>query len=76
MFARVETMVRRLQELGRLPADIAPMHFAYALIGAIDVIFHQAEECRRVTGADPGDPAFVEAHARAVEHMLLGPPNP
>ena len=76
MFERLEHMVRRLQKLGRLPADIAPMHFAYAMIGAIDVIFHQAEECRRVTGADPADPALIEAHARTVEHMLLGSPDP
>ena len=76
MFERLERMVQRLQALGRLPADVAPMHFAYAVIGAIDVIFHQAEECRRVTGADPADPALIEAHARAVEHMLLGSPAP
>ncbi len=72
MFARLLPMIRHLQKLGRLPADIPPLHFAYALVGAIDVIFHQAEECRRVTGVDPTDPAVVEAHARAVEHMLLG----
>jgi AcrR family transcriptional regulator len=76
MFDRLERMVERLQELGRLPADVAPMHFAYALIGAIDVVFHQAEECRRVTGADPADPAFIEAHSRAVEHMVLGSLKP
>jgi len=46
-------VIAHLQEIGRLPKDIAPLHFAYALIGAIDVIFHQAEECRRVTGVDP-----------------------
>jgi hypothetical protein len=72
MFARLLPMIRLLQELGRLPDDIPPLHFAYALIGAIDVIFHQVEECRRVTGVDPTDPAVVEAHARAVEYMLLG----
>ena len=74
MFVRLERAMRRLQELGRLPSDVPPMHFAYALIGAIDVIFHQAEECRRVTGADPTDPSVIESHARAIEHMLLGPP--
>ncbi|MBW2282462.1 MAG: TetR/AcrR family transcriptional regulator, partial [Deltaproteobacteria bacterium] len=63
MFARMERMILRLQELGRIPADIEPLHFVYALIGAIDTVFHQAEECRRVTGAYPRDPAFVEAHA-------------
>ncbi len=72
MFARMERTILQLQELGRIPADIPPLHFVYGLIGAIDTVFHQAEECRRVTGADPSDPAFAEAHARTVEYMLLG----
>ena len=72
MFERLERMVCRLQDLGRLPAEVAPMHFAYALIGAIDVIFHQAEECRRLTGIDPFDPEHVEQHARLVERLFLG----
>jgi hypothetical protein len=67
-------MIRRLQALGRLPGDVAPHHFVYALIGAINTLFHQAEECRRLSGTDPFSPASVEAHARAVEHLLLGPP--
>ena len=74
MFARIIPMIERLQSLGRLPSEIPPLHFAYGLIGAIDVIFHQAEECRRVTGADPTDRSVIENHARAVEHMLLGAP--
>jgi hypothetical protein len=52
---------------------VAPAHFAYALIGAIDLIFHQAEECKRITGIDPTDPEEIEAHARTVEHLFLGP---
>ena len=74
LFERLIPVIGRLQELGQLPKDIAPLHFAYGLIGAIDVIFHQAEECRRVTGVDPMDPAVIEAHSRAVEFMLLGGP--
>ena len=74
MFERLVPIVVYLQRIGRLPKDIAPLHFAYALIGAIDVIFHQAEECRRVTGVDPADPAVIESHFRAVEFMLLGAP--
>jgi TetR/AcrR family transcriptional regulator len=74
LFEQLIPVVAHLQGLGRLPNDIAPLHFAYALIGAIDVIFHQAEECRRVTGVDPTDPAVIEAHSRAVEFMLLGSP--
>jgi AcrR family transcriptional regulator len=75
LFERLVPVISRLQQLGRLPKDIAPLHFAYALIGSIDVIFHQAEECRRVTGVDPMDPAVIDAHSRAVEFMLLGSPS-
>ena len=73
MFERTVPMIRQLQDAGCLPTDIDPLHFVYALIGAIDMVFHQAEECRRVTGADPRSPAFVDAHSRAVEHLFLGP---
>jgi len=78
LFERLIPVIIHLQSIERLPKDIEPLHFAYALIGSIDVIFHQAEECRRLTGVDPADPAVVEAHSRAVEFMMLGaaPANP
>lgn len=58
---------------GRL-TNVSPVHFFYVMAGASGLIFHQAEECRRVSGVDPFDPEVVETHARYVEHMLLGPP--
>ena len=73
MFSALGALVERLQRDGFLPAGIAPAHFVYVVIGAIDLIFHQAEECKRVAGFDPSEPAAVEAHTRAVEHFLLGP---
>lgn len=36
------------------------------------MFFHQAEECKRVAGVDPTDPAAIEAHGRAVESIFLG----
>ncbi len=66
-------LVERVQASGPLPADVPAVHLVYSLIGAIDVIFHQAEECKRVTGVDPADPAAAAAHARAVEYLFLGP---
>lgn len=66
-------MIERAQSDGLFPADIPAVHLIYSLIGAIDVIFHQAEECKRVSGVDPADPAAAEAHARAVEWFILGP---
>ena len=65
--------VVRCQELERLPKDLDPVHLVYALVGAIGVIFHQAEECKRVTGIDPFDEAAIEAHTRVVEHLFLDP---
>jgi TetR/AcrR family transcriptional regulator len=70
----VVRLIQRCQAQGLLPDGIAPLHFVYILAGAVGVIFHQAEECKRVTGVDPCDAAVAEAHARAVEHLFLGPP--
>ena len=75
LFASMTEMMKRAQGKGFLPSDIDPIHFHYILAGSAGLIFHQAEECKRVTGADPFDDSFVEAHARAVEHLFLGPPD-
>ena len=73
MFEAISALVERASGRGVLPTDIAPLHFHYILAGAVGVFFHQAEECKRLTGIDPFDAATIEAHARAVEHLLLGP---
>lgn len=73
VFASLLPVIRRAQKAGTLPADVAPIHFFYILVGAVDTLFHQAEECRRLTGIDPADPAVADAHARAICHLLLGP---
>jgi TetR/AcrR family transcriptional regulator len=73
VFGLLLPLAQRLQAERVLPGDIAPIHFVYILAGAVGLIFHQAEECRRVSGIDPADPAEAAAHARAVEHLLLGP---
>ena len=49
------------------------MHFHYILAGAVGLFFHQAEECKRLSGVDPFDESAIEAHARAVEYLILGP---
>lgn len=73
MYARVRARLESAQQRGLLPAHVDPLHFHYILVGAVGLIFHQAEECRRMTGVDPMDPDAVEAHADAVVHLLLGP---
>ena len=75
LYAALMPLIQRSQEVGLLPSGIAPIHFVYILAGAVGVIFHQAEECKRLSGIDPADPAEAEAHARAVEHLFLGPPR-
>jgi AcrR family transcriptional regulator len=75
VYEKLIPVVLRSQEQGVLPAGIAPVHLLYILVGSVDVIFHQSEECKRVAGIDPTDDAAVEAHARAVETLFLGPPN-
>lgn len=75
MFERITPMISHLQSLGRLPADVAPEHFVYALLGSINTYFHQAEELRRITGKNANSPSEIEAHAQAVEWLFLGPPS-
>ena len=75
LFDMVLPQIRRAQEQGILPDGIPPFHFVYILVGAGGLIFHQSEECKRVTGIDPFDADATEAHARAVEHLFLGPPE-
>jgi AcrR family transcriptional regulator len=75
LYGALRPFVERLQARGVLPGGVSPVHFVYILAGAAGVIFHQAEEVRRVAGVDPADPAVIEAHARAVEHVLLGVPR-
>lgn len=65
-------VIARAQRAGDLPAELDPVHLVYALIGATTVIFHQAEECRRVTGVDPFGPDAIEQHLRTVETLFLG----
>jgi TetR/AcrR family transcriptional regulator len=72
LFDKIKPIIARAQEKGILLADVDPAHFVYVLIGATGMIFHQAEECKRVAGFDPSDPTAVAAHSRAVESLFLG----
>lgn len=72
MFDRIIPLIERAQRDGVLPSGIDPIHFIYTLAGAAGVIFHQAEECKRVSGVDPSTPEAIDAHARACEHLFLG----
>ena len=67
---RVLPLIESLQRQGALPKALSPVHVLYCVIGCVDVIFHQAEEVKRLAGFDPCDDAEVEAHLRAVEFFL------
>jgi len=53
---------------------VDPFHVYYILVGAATQIFHQAPECRRLTGKDPTDEAVARAHADAL--VALFAPGP
>ncbi len=72
MYEAINGLLERGRASGSIRADVDPVHFFYVFAGAAGLIFHQAEECRRLSGVDPFDPTVVDAHARVVEEMLLG----
>ncbi|MCP5070327.1 MAG: TetR/AcrR family transcriptional regulator, partial [bacterium] len=61
LFSKITSLIESAQQSGILLSDINPAHFVYALVGAAGMIFHQAEECKRLTGFDPCDPDPIEA---------------
>lgn len=75
LYGVIEAIVERARGRGMLHEDITPLHFFYVFAGATGLLFHQAEECKRLTGQDPFAPEIVEQHARVVARMLLGPPQ-
>ena len=75
LFEKVTPVIVRAQQEGLLLAGIDPAHFVYALVGAVGMIFHQAEECKRVAGIDPSEQEARAAHARVVESLFLGAPQ-
>jgi hypothetical protein len=75
LYDSVVELISQVPRAAVAALDVSPVHLFYILAGATGLIFHQAEECRRLSGVDPFDPEVVEKHARVVEWMLLGPPD-
>ena len=62
---------------GPLAVALDPMLLHYLLVGATTHLFHQAPECRRLTGRDPSEPEVVERLGDALVALFLGPdPEP
>jgi AcrR family transcriptional regulator len=75
MYDAVSALLARDGAPHFLPPGLSPIHFHYILAGSVGLIFHQAEECKRLSGIDPFDESVIEDHARAVEYLLLGLAN-
>ncbi len=63
-------LIRRAQAAGLMP-KFDPLHLHYIFIGAATLIFAMAPEVRRLSKKDPRRAEFVEAHAEALERILL-----
>lgn len=74
LFKKITPLIIRAQEKDILLPGVDPVHFVYVMVGAASMIFHQAEECKRVAGIDPSDPTEIAAHSRVVESLFLGRP--
>jgi AcrR family transcriptional regulator len=72
LYAGIRTLLERVRDRGLLPEGIPLLHYHYILVGSVGLIFHQAEECKRLTGVDPTDEAAIETHAEAVAWLLFG----
>ena len=70
LYAGLRRRIERAQARGALPG-MDPVHLHYIVLGAAGLIFSQRPECRRITGVDPTDPAFAEAHADAIVRLLI-----
>ena len=72
LFEGLTSTFARVRDEAGMPQEIDPIHLNYIFIGAVATIFHQAPECRRVSGYDPLTPDAIEAHADALVRLLLG----
>ncbi|HIF95318.1 MAG: TetR/AcrR family transcriptional regulator [Myxococcales bacterium] len=68
---RFETMKERgIVRAAGYKVSQAP-HVFYSLMGAVQLIFAVAPNCKRLTGLDPAKPKAIEAHAEFVAHLIV-----
>ena len=70
LYDAIRDMWQRLREAG-IAAPIDPAKVHYVIVGAASLPFVNAPEARLLTGAEPTDAAWVEAHADGLIAMLL-----
>jgi AcrR family transcriptional regulator len=70
MYDATRVVWQKLRDAGiAAPIDAAMVH--YVIVGAASLPFVNAPEARLLTGAEPTDPAWVEAHADGLVVTLL-----
>jgi TetR/AcrR family transcriptional regulator len=70
LYDTVRGQWRRLREAG-IAAPIDDVIFHYVLVGAASLPYVNAPEARLLTGREPTDPEWVEAHADGLVATLL-----
>ncbi len=70
LYAAIRDVWRRLRDAG-IAAPIEPAMVHYVIVGAASLPFVNAPEARLLTGAEPTDPTWVEAHAQGLVATLL-----
>jgi AcrR family transcriptional regulator len=70
LFDVIRVVWERLDDAG-LAAPIDPAMVHYVIVGAASLPFVNAPEARLLTGVEPTDPAWVEAHADGLVATLL-----
>jgi AcrR family transcriptional regulator len=70
LYDAIRDVWQRLRDAGiSAPVDATMVH--YVIVGAASLPFVNAPEARLLTGAEPSDPAWVDAHADGLVAMLL-----
>jgi AcrR family transcriptional regulator len=70
MYDAIRAVWQRLRDAG-IAAPIDPSMVHYVIVGAASLPYVNAPEARLLTGAEPTDPAWVEAHADGLVATLL-----
>jgi AcrR family transcriptional regulator len=70
LYEAVNLAWARLRDAG-VAAPIDPAMVHYVIVGAASLPYVNAPEARLLTGAEPTDPAWVEAHAAGLVATLL-----
>ena len=70
LYDAIQAVWQRLRDAG-IAAPIDPAMVHYVIVGAASLPFVNAPEARLLTGAEPTDPDWVEAHADGLVATLL-----